>query len=247
MLRLRIFALPLLCLGLSACHLVAPGPGHFLNDIMDIPREWGPTPETSNYASAEPWHLPGFYGQAGVFYAIEDFDDTGSISIDNSLGGDLRLGYRMDMASLFAGDPLFRFAFELVLAYYDEFDLDSPLGSIDGYSGTLNMKIYNILRFWPETLLPQSVQPYTVIGGGVAELDLDSGLPGVSGGDESGALGRFGLGTDIMFNQNAGAYIEATYNIGGSDLDGFDFWVVGAGFVFNIPSRGPIAEDDNGA
>ena len=90
---------------------------------------------------------PGIYIGGGGLYAIEDFDDTGSLEFDNAPGFNFRLGYRFHP----------NIAVEAMGERTDDFDLDKP-GSVEGevntWTGTLNGKFFALTeRFQPYGLL----------------------------------------------------------------------------------------------
>ncbi len=179
-------------------------------------------------------------GVAGS-YAIETFKDdaesdiqkflgpTASLSVDNSLGFNGRVGYRCHRW----------FSAEVEVEWLDGFKSDAsgadalgPLFSKIDFEPvvvTANMKGY---------ILTGRYQPFLLVGGGVmtAEAKLQSPAPpGVrrSITDTEFAM-RFGGGIDFYATKNVVVSLEADYVLPVSSLSDLDYISIGWGFQYRF-------------
>lgn len=169
---------------------------------------------------------------------VEDiFEDAFAVPIDvdldDSWGVNARLGYRF--APFFAA--------EVQYEWVDDFDYDlSSLGvdfggaTVGGHTATVNFKV--IAPIW-------RVQPYALVGAGVAFYDFQDRTPlnllGGSGSHEAFA-GRAGLGidfhlTDHLVLSTEGSVVGTTRDFEQpdlGDLDDYYYIAVTAGFQYRF-------------
>ncbi len=185
----------------------------------------------SGMASAEDTSFKptGLYGGAGLTFAFENFDLDGAESvglvIDNSLGGNLKLGYHYSA----------RFDLELDLLYMDGFDLSlSDTGdvggfnldgldfgsNVSGYVGSLNLKGYLTERSGKVRVL----QLYGLAGVGYADLTAAAKVFGVtSESSERDMMLRAGGGVEYLLTSRVNLFAEVSYYLGIGDLDEIRF------------------------
>jgi opacity protein-like surface antigen len=209
----------------------------------------------------DPFDRPGFYvGLTGV-YAHNVFEDKIEDSIDDELvagvsnfsldikdsgGLNALVGYRV--ASFFST--------ELQYEWIDEYDIKAsasfgPLSasgtvySIEGHTLTLNTKW--IIPFW-------RIQPYILIGGGLAVYKVDRGSAAsplefatggdldIDGGTHSALAGRFSTGIDwyvtqhIVINTQANVVLS-TRNFktpSAENADDLNYMAFGAGLQYRF-------------
>ena len=221
----------------------------------------------------DPFDRPGFYIGVGGSYQYNVFQDriedvivdaledltpppgvvigNANIDIDDSGGVNALVGYRVWSF----------FAIELEYEWVDEYDvkgsvsgtvLGTPasasgtLYSIEGHTLTANTKW--IIPFW-------RVQPYLLLGGGIAISDVDRGdafsdpLLGpilnqagidVTDGTKTNAAGRAGLGLDlyitknILINAEASAVLTTLKEPDVGDIDDLNYMSFAAGLQYRF-------------
>lgn len=196
----------------------------------------------SGMASAEDTSFKptGLYGGAGLTFAFENFDLDGAESvgmvIDNSLGGNLKLGYHYSS----------RFDLELDLLYVDGFDLSLSdtvnlagfnldgfdFGShVSGYVGSLNLKGYLTER----SSKVGAFQLYGLAGIGYADLTAAAKVLGfTSESSERDMMLRAGGGVDYLLTSRVNLFAEVSYYLGIGDLDEISFVPVTAGATLHF-------------
>ena len=176
-------------------------------------------------------------GVAGS-YAIETFKDdaesdlqdgfgpTASLSVDNSLGFNGRVGYRCHRW----------FSAEVEVEWLDRFKTDA---SVAGFSNiqidiepivvTTNIKGY---------FLTGRYQPFLLVGGGVmtAEAKLQSPAPPGAPRSitENDFTMRFGGGIDLYATKNVVVSLEVDYVLPVSSLSDVDYISIGWGFQYRF-------------
>lgn len=216
-------------------------------------------------ADDDPFDRPGWYiGAGGSFQynpfrgAIEDeiedaIEDeatlppgtTVSIDLEESFGANARVGYR----------ACSWFALELQYEWVDEYEIDGStnipgvsgnLYSIEGHTITANTKW--IVPFW-------RLQPYFLLGGGVAISRVDRGsvfddptlgpvitAAGVDpdSGTHTDAAGRAGIGLDVyvtpnvLVNAEAAAVVTTFEDPGLNDIDDLNYLSFSAGLQYRF-------------
>lgn len=163
-----------------------------------------PAPEI-DYAATGP------YLGVGGLYAINLFSDLGAgVSADDSGGLSVVGGYR------------FRPNFAFELAYENYFKFDLPLGDIEVWSLSANLKGYLLTGRW---------QPYALFG--VGYLSGGSSAPtGGSHGD--GTLLRFGAGMDAYITEHWSMGPEVAYGWPFGAAEDLKFVTVGAGVKYKF-------------
>lgn len=159
----------------------------------------------------------GAYVAGGISSVDENFDafeDLAHDADEHKVGINLRAGYRFHP----------RFAAEVALQTYDEFDVEIngiPVGGVSGWAVTGNIKGY---------LSTSHFQPYGFFGLGYGDTDNSTGVSG----DGSEAVVAGGFGADYYFKKNFAMYFEAAYYHPTGDTDEFDFvpLTVGAKYRF---------------
>jgi opacity protein-like surface antigen len=212
----------------------------------------------ANESDPDPFDRPGFYIGGGATYQfnafasriedviedeLKDFNPASNpnIDLDESFGANALLGYRMWSW----------FALELQYEWVDEYDikgsvemfvpLSGKLYSIEGHTLTVNTKW--IIPFW-------RIQPYLLIGGGVAMSDVSKGsladeFAALSGADiDDGTdfrpAARAGLGLDlyitkhIVVNAQASAVLTTLQNPDIGDVDDLNYMSFAAGLQYRF-------------
>jgi opacity protein-like surface antigen len=208
--------------------------------------------EAEESPDRDPFDRPGFYIGAGASYqynafsnqiedAIEDeFAVKTDVDLDDSWGVNALLGYRVWSW----------FALELQYEWVDEYDIkgstnvpvpvSGKLYSIEGHTLTANTKW--IIPFW-------RVQPYFLLGGGVAISDVNDGnldvlltTAGISinGGTHTKPAARAGLGLDlyitkhIVLNAQASAVVTTLKEPDIGDVDDLNYMAFAAGLQYRF-------------
>jgi opacity protein-like surface antigen len=179
----------------------------------------------------DPFDRPGFYVGVGGSYQYNVFQDRIEDVIQDELEGTLLENVDFDIddsggVNALVGYRVWSwFALELEYEWIDEYDIkgktnipgtSARLYSIEGHTITANTKW--IVPFW-------RIQPYLLLGGGVAisEVDrgsvfddpilgpiLDSAGVDVDSGTHTNAAGRAGLGIDLYITEHILVNAEAT-------------------------------------
>jgi len=220
--------------------------------------------DAASNPESDPFDRPGFYVGAGGTYQFNAFnsriedviqdevDDAlpganSSFNLEDSGGANVLLGYRIWSW----------FALELQYEWVDEYDikgsvemfvplsppvlLSGKLYSIEGHTLTVNTKW--IIPFW-------RIQPYLLIGGGVAMSDVSKGsladeFAALSGADiDDGTdfrpAARAGLGLDlyvtkhIVVNAQASAVLTTLKNQDIGDVDDLNYMSFIAGLQYRF-------------
>ena len=155
------------------------------------------------------------YGRNGVYlglagtYAIENFQNTGPLSIDDGLGINSRLGYRFHP----------HFSVELAFEWIDEFEIEGTAFRVETWILTGNAKLH---------FLTGPIQPFALAGLGVMRADLRGGGSGSITDDEDFAA-RFGGGVDLYASEHIVIAVEASYVRPTDDVDDLDYVSLGWG------------------
>ncbi|MEW6440077.1 MAG: outer membrane beta-barrel protein [bacterium] len=175
-------------------------------------------------AAGKDFARPGLYFGVGLAYSVqqfpdEDFDFGNELEVDDSMGFDARLGYRISRYVSLEIEALYNFGFDFH-AYHTD------LGSIDSYSVTGNAKIYPFAgRF----------QPYGIVGIGYSGANIEEEYWSDSSESFSDFGVRFGGGVDLYFTRNVLGWFEISYFLGGfDDLEDFDFIPIVFGMQIRI-------------
>jgi opacity protein-like surface antigen len=210
-----------------------------------------------NDSDPDPFDRPGFYIGGGATYQFNAFSgriedviedelkdinpaSNPSFDLDESFGANALLGYRIWSW----------FALELQYEWVDEYDikgsvelpipLSGKLYSIEGHTLTANTKW--IIPFW-------RIQPYLLLGGGVAMSDVSKGSLGdaftglgadIDDGKHVKPAARAGLGVDlyitkhIVVNAQASAVLTTLKNPDLGDIDDLNYMSFAAGLQYRF-------------
>jgi len=162
----------------------------------------------------------GFYLGAGGIYAIEDFKKTNSLSFDDSLGFNLRLGYRLHP----------HIAIEAEGERTTGFDVKQFKGDIETWTATLNSKFF---------ALTGQVQPYGLLGVGAMNATTDGFLIFVNSNgrrsrNETDVVFRYGGGVDFYMTENWVVNIEGSYVDPRGDINPLNYIAVGGGLQYRF-------------
>lgn len=172
----------------------------------------------------DPFDRPGFYVGAGGTYQFNAFssriEDVIDAAVNDAVPGGANANFKLDESGGFNALLGYRvrswFAVELQYEWIDEYDIEGSfdigfltpgtvsgtLYSIEGHALTLNTKW--IIPFW-------RVQPYLLIGGGMAISEVNRGdlaaiLIALGGDIDDGTnikpAARAGLGLDLYITQH---------------------------------------------
>ena len=156
----------------------------------------------------------GVYLGAGGLYAIEDFDNTGSLDFDNGPGFNFRLGYRI----------IPHIAIEAMGERVDAFDLDGVSGAeINTWTGTINGKFF---------ALTDRFQPYGLLGAGFMRAKAE--VSGFSDETETDFAMRFGGGLDTYATGNWVINLEFSYVLPTGDVDDVNYFSLGGGIQYRF-------------
>ncbi|NIO11468.1 MAG: outer membrane beta-barrel protein [Deltaproteobacteria bacterium] len=195
--------------------------GRFLGMVILI--LWAISP----LAFAQEFAEDGAYFVLGGITGFERLDDTSSVSVDDSLGFNMRFGYRF----------LPGLAAEIEWDFLDGFDLNDVPGNltVDGWLLTANVKA---------PLRTDRVQPFLLAGLGAmyAQLRSETVLVvcdwwwcyGTSAqlGDEIDFAMRFGGGLDVYLAEEFAITLDANYVIPTGGLEDLTYISFGWGFLF---------------
>ena len=171
-----------------------------------------------------------FYAALGWAYALEDFDDTGGLSIDDANGVSARLGYRFHP----------NFAAELQGDWYEDFDVDGTvpvLGIPIPVKG--EAELWTLLVNGKGYLLTGQFQPYGLLGAGILSADLtledDIGLGVKVTEDDTSFVWQVGAGVDYyLFESDLALTAEGAYHIPTGSLDDVKYWTVTVGLLYRF-------------
>ncbi|SCY43094.1 porin family protein [Desulfoluna spongiiphila] len=136
--------------------------------------------------------------------------DTGSngIDFDESVGFNVKLGYRISDSLEAEIDYLYIDGFDGSVAGIEAFELD-------GYAITANAKWY------PSE---GKVQPYCLVGAGVADLTASVDFQDIQNSESDwGAVFRAGAGVDAYVSESVLFFGEISYYLTCGDIDDNDF------------------------
>ncbi|VVS91342.1 porin family protein [Desulfoluna spongiiphila] len=136
--------------------------------------------------------------------------DTGSngIDFDESVGFNVKLGYRISDSLEAEIDYLYIDGFDGSVAGIEAFELD-------GYTVTANAKWY------PSE---GKVQPYCLVGAGVADLTASVDFQDIQNSEsDRGAVFRAGAGVDAYVSESVLFFGEISYYLTCGDIDDNDF------------------------
>jgi opacity protein-like surface antigen len=157
----------------------------------------------------------GFYLGGGGTYAFENFQDTGGIDFDDSIGANALVGYR-----LFS-----RFATQVSFEWVEGFELDE-----DAF---FDLEVETFLLTFDVKAVPLTgrFQPYLVAG--VGALYAETEVLGTDF-DDADFAARAGAGIDLYLTRNIFLALEAAYVLPTGDVEDLDYvstrW--GLGFRF---------------
>jgi opacity protein-like surface antigen len=160
------------------------------------------------------------YGRNGVYlglagtYAIENFQNTGPLSIDDGLGINGRLGYRFHP----------HFSVELAFEWIDEFEIEGTAFRVETWTLTGNAKLH---------FLTGQIQPFVLAGLGVMRADLRGGGVGSITDDED-FVARFGGGVDLYASEHIVIAVEASYVRPTDGVDDLDYVSLGWGLQYRF-------------
>ena len=164
--------------------------------------------EPSQYAQS------GFYLGVGGLYAIEEFDNTGSLEFKNGPGFNFRLGYRFHP----------NIAVEAMGERVDGFDLKGVSGvEINTWVGILNGKFFALTgRF----------QPYGLLGLGA--MRAKAKVRNFGSADETDLAFRSGLGLDSYITENWLVNTEISHVRPTGDVDDINYFSLSGGIQYRF-------------
>ncbi|GJL65634.1 MAG: hypothetical protein NPIRA05_06050 [Nitrospirales bacterium] len=162
----------------------------------------------------------GFYIGAGGIYAIENFSRTGALSFDDSLGFNLRVGYRLHP----------HIAIEAEGERTMGFDAKQFKGDVETWTATLNSKFF---------ALTGRIQPYGLLGVGAMNATTDGFLVfvnsnGSTSRNETDVAFRYGGGVDFYLTKNWVIDIEGAYVDPRGDINSINYISVGGGLQYRF-------------
>ena len=177
-------------------------------------------------------------GVAGS-YAIETFEDvaqsdiqsflgpTASLSVDNSLGVNGRVGYRCNR----------RFSTEVEVEWLNGFEADFSEASLG--SGTLDVEPLVVTANAKAYLLTGRYQPFLLVGGGpmIAKLKARASGGSANGTEtetETEFAFRFGGGIDLYATKHVVVNVGVDYVLPFDDLKDVDYISIGWGFEYRF-------------
>jgi len=168
---------------------------------------------------ADDYTKPGFSLGVGGNIIFDNFDTgTTALDFDESLGFNVKLGYRVND----------HFEVEMDYLFIDGFD-GTVFGvkalELDGFALTGNGKLYTSTG---------KVQPYGLFGIGIADLEIRDTIGLGLSLSESDLVLRFGGGLDIYATENVLFFAEVSYFLTQGDIEDTDFIpiTVGAKYKF---------------
>jgi opacity protein-like surface antigen len=176
-------------------------------------------------ARAQSYDRQGAYVGVGFSYGFENFglgktEDVVSEAVgtsvklgaDDSPGFDIRGGYRLHPNVAIEGEIQYFTGFDVkidqVTTGAHVINADQKFGSIDTLAVTMNAKGY---------VLTGRVQPYGLLGIGLARASFDPDIEGVDSQDDTAFAVRFGAGVDFYATENIVINAEAGYLLPTSD------------------------------
>ena len=168
----------------------------------------------SSLAYAGDYSPPRLSLGLGGSIVYENFD-TGidDLTFDESSGLNAKVGYRISD----------NFALELDYLLIDGFKADMygvEALELDGHVFTINAKLYPFTG---------PVQPYGLLGMGIADLEIKDTLGMGLSESESDTVLRAGAGVDILINRNLTFFTELSYYLTQGDIEDTDFLPLTAG------------------
>jgi opacity protein-like surface antigen len=177
----------------------------------------------SSPAAADPFNRPGAFVGLGMNYGVPGFQDTGGVSFGDSLGFNVRGGYRFNEFV----------AVEGIYEYMDDFGTGRQ--RVAGSTVTEDTKT-NAFSINGKLLLPLGrFQPY--LSGGIGFLNADAELK-LDGrhfnGSGTSFAGRFAGGVDVWATDHISLYAESAYTMGTDTLSDLYYFNVGWGARYNF-------------
>ncbi len=168
---------------------------------------------------ADDYTKPGFSLGVGGSMIFENFD-TGisGLDFDESPGFNVKLGYRVNELFEAEIDYLFIDGFDGTVSGVQALELD-------GFALTGNGKLY---------LQTGKVQPYGLLGIGMADLEIRDTLGLGLSSSESDLVFRFGGGLDIYAVENVLFFAEVSYFLTHGDIEDTDFIPVTIGAKYKF-------------
>ncbi len=172
----------------------------------------------------------GWYVRGGVAAGFFDAH-RGDVDFDPGAGFAAAVGYRYN--SYLVGEAGFAHFWNADTEDYEKLGGDTDVTKrLSAYELTCNIKTYP-LGYWPADAVSEWIQPYALLGIGVASAEV---------GSEQNVrfLLRFGAGLDFLFTEQYGVYMEYAHSVitsmttgsGGSLLDGQG--QLGAGVLYRF-------------
>ena len=181
----------------------------------------------------------GFYGTAYGAYAFEFFEKDLSqrlgtpVTTGNSWGAGGALGYRLlpflglELGGEWMNDFTSKYTTNSTPGANVFGDTDWVAG--DRAAGTV---LWNVTANAKGYVLTGRIQPYGMIGLGYGQAKTAPVLS-ISRIDR-GFVARFGIGSDVMFTEEVGLNLAATYVMPTGDLKDFDYLALQFGFVIRF-------------
>ena len=170
------------------------------------------------WSQREDFGRPGTYFGVNFVYAVEDFDNSGRVDVDDAPGFNLLLGQRLNA----------NFTVDVQWEYIDDFEFDLDNSDLDGeieiHMLSLNGRLY---------LTTTRVQPFVKAGFGFMHADARAGIFGDVGDDDAFAV-RGGGGLDFYLTENVVISAGAEYVVPTSDLEDFRYVSVQGGLQYRF-------------
>jgi len=177
----------------------------------------------------------GFYLSAGLaageYLEIEDDfeDDLGgpSVKVDETIGVDLRAGYRIHR----------NLAAEVQFQWLSDVKVKAAgikLLEVETWTLTGNLKVYALTDRIAAVLMGGRVQPFLLAGVGLMHFDIGDPLVPLTDDDGQDLAARFGAGIDFYATKEIGFCFDVTYLIATGDVDGLDHVGLSLGAIYRF-------------
>lgn len=140
------------------------------------------------------------YGGLGLALGLQQFDFVGTANFDEGIGADVVIGYR--------GHP--NVAMEAQFVYMQGIDIESGVFDVEYEIFTANMKYFPF---------DGQFEPYVLAGLGGGRVGIKSGA---GKNDDSGAVFRFGVGTEVNLSESLALVLGTQYLFTFGAIEGFD-------------------------
>jgi hypothetical protein len=188
---------------------------------------WAQDAEAEDEAAAEEVEQPeepeevdfnrtGPYLSLAGNWAVEEFDNTDDIDIEDAVGFNARAGYRA--LSWLSG--------EVVGEFLPKFDVDFGADSGD-------LMVWNVGVNVRLNLPTDLIQPYLIFGGGYLGADL-SGAGAPDGWDGHGGFGRIGAGMELYPWEHVGLDGGVAYTIPTGDVEDLNYLAITWGLIYRF-------------